>query len=353
MYVGLIGPADMDAAGTWDNRQGSPCRHPRGIPLKRTIVLCCLSALAVAGLVPAYGAVSSLITGNQIKNHTITGADIKKGSLPLSALNKATRKKINSRGVGSPTLPGAQGGNGQNGQNGTQGPQGLQGSAGAVSVGPHWGPIDRNIIGSPEEDLRNGPFVPGTTIGKPPFGDGSLHFAVGNISTAGNTEKAAFGNEVDFQGKPVDQLTNVGFQVYTTGENTGKGNPNMPSITIEIDPNLTATPSNFSSLVFVPSANSPSNQWSPYIDATDGAQGTWFLTGAAGTATGCNISTPCSFAGVQSALNDGGASGPATIYTVAVSKGRDFEWQGAIDGLRINNEVFDFELFGVVTRSAT
>jgi hypothetical protein len=32
-----------------------------------------------------------------------------------------------------------------------------------------------------------------------------------------------------------------------------------------------------------------------------------------------------------------------------VTKGRDFAWQGAIDGLRINNEIFDFEETGVRT----
>ena len=42
----------------------------------------------------------------------------------------------------------------------------------------------------------------------------------------------------------------------------------MPSITFEIDPNMTGKATNFSSLVFTPTTNSAGNAWSPYIDAT-------------------------------------------------------------------------------------
>jgi hypothetical protein len=37
----------------------------------------------------------------------------------------------------------------------------------------------------------------------------------------------------------------------------------------------------------------------------------------------------------------------ATIYTVAVGKGRDKAWVGAVDGLRINDKTYDFEANGV------
>ncbi len=47
-------------------------------------------------------------------------------------------------------------------------------------------------------------------------------------------------------------------------------------------------------------------------------------------------------------LDDGGD--PAIIATVAVSKGRDNSWQGAVDGLKINDTVYDFEEMGVFER---
>ena len=42
----------------------------------------------------------------------------------------------------------------------------------------------------------------------------------------------------------------------------------------------------------------------------------------------------------------------AIIGTVGITKGRDNSWQGAVDGLRINGTVFDFEETGVFERAA-
>ena len=94
--------------------------------------------------------------------------------------------------------------------------------------------------------------------------------------------------------------------------------------------------------MFVP-ANGAPNTWTD-IDATTSGQ--WGLTGAAGTATGCSLSgSLCSFSAIQAALADGGAD--ATIYTVAINKGKDYAFSGAVDALVINNQTFDFEPFGV------
>ncbi len=231
---------------------------------------------------------------------------------------------------------------------------------------PEWGIISRNHIGSAVADLRGGPFVPEVdpnppVTGSPPFGDGSLAIAVSdNAQNPGapgasgvSAEKASFGNEVDFFGDNVSDINALGFHVFQTGENNTRGNPNMPSISIEIDPNLTANGTNFSTLVFVPS-NSAANQWSGYIDAAaDGAD--FFLTGAAGTATGCNQVTYCDLDEVKTALAEGASpdATPAKIGTVAVTKGRDNSWVGAVDGLRVNDSIFDFEPFGVQEEDAT
>ena len=88
-------------------------------------------------------------------------------------------------------------------------------------------------------------------------------------------------------------------------------------------------------MTWVPDPAPVTNQWSGFIDAT--TTGDWYFTGATGTATGCNLATPCTFSAAQTALaaND---SPPATIYTVAVAKGRDNAWVGAVDNLRINDD---------------
>jgi hypothetical protein len=299
-------------------------------------------------------AAKTLIDGGDIKNGSITAADIKDGSLSsremaegsisLDRLSDGTQRRINEKPHagkdGTNGVNGKDGANGRDGANGKDGANGQDGTTGAAgttaaSDSGNWGVVNRNTIGSPDIFLRSGPAIP-------PKGTGSLGFSVGSPA-----EKAAYGNEKDFAGQPVSGLDQVGFSVYTTGEDAAKGSPNMPSIAFEIDPNLTATPSNFSTLVFVPNNTAP-NAWTS-IDATNPATGFWFLTGAAGTATNCNQTTTCTFAEVKAALAQGTG---ATIVTAQITKGRDFEWQGAVDALRINAKVYDFESSGVNVRAA-
>ncbi len=255
--------------------------------------------------------------------------------------------------VGATGPAGAAGATGASGAAGATGATGATGPAGADAayVGPNWGVISRNTIGSPVAALRAGPFGSFGTADAPPNGVGSLA-----ISVADGTAKVAFGNEVDFFNMKVSDLTAVGFNVFTTGENSQtpvvpvNGTLNMPGITLEINPNgAGGTTATYSSLVFAPAANSTSNRWSGYIDAT--TSGFWGLTGgqfnSPATAANCGINGPrCTFAQVQAFLATGAG---ATIYSVSVGKGRDFGWQGAIDGLRINGTIYDFEPFGVKT----
>lgn len=231
---------------------------------------------------------------------------------------------------------------------------GVSAIAGSKDVSEHWGVITRNTIGSPVAELRTGPYGSfGVTgpAGRPPFGKGSLGMYVADRSTSlvPPSEKVDFGNEVDFFGDSVLALTQVGFHVFQTGENVASGGPaNMPNIRFEIDPNLAVNPSNFSTMVWVPGPAPVVNQWSGYIDAT--TTGSWYFTGSTGGTTGCNQTTMCTFAQAKAALTDT-APGPI-IYAVMVGKGRDNLWAGAVDGLRINASVFDFEAGGVRVRRA-
>ncbi|MFD9394415.1 hypothetical protein ACFWBB_27875 [Streptomyces sp. NPDC060000] len=216
----------------------------------------------------------------------------------------------------------------------------------------HWGVIPRHTIGSPVAELRNGPFgsydVAGTAA-RPPYGRGSLGIeAVGNAPgvTPSVIEKVDFGNEVDFVGKSLLGLRRIGFHVFQTRANVRYGGPrNMPNIRFEIDPNLNAT-NDYSTLVWLPGASPVTNAWSPFLDAT--RTGGWFLTGSAGTATGCTPAHPCTFTALRAAFTSRHAR--PTVYTVAVSKVRDFMWIGAVDGLRLNDYVYDFERDGVKVR---
>jgi hypothetical protein len=218
------------------------------------------------------------------------------------------------------------------------------------SVGKNWGIIDRNTIGSAVADLRAGPYgsfgVTGPSA-SPPMGVGSLGIQVSDnaLSGANPQEKVAFGNEVDFLGDQVATLTKVGYRVFQTQENADINPRNMPNIALEINPQ---TGSAYTTMVWVPDAAPVTNRWSGFIDAT--TTGDWYFTGSAGTATGCNQTTFCSFADAQANLAAAQVGGtPASIYTVAIAKGRDDAWVGAVDGLRINNKVYNFEPYGVNT----
>lgn len=260
---------------------------------------------------------ASLITSKDIKDNTVTSKDVKNESLKKGDLS-------------------------QKAQNQLQGQQGPPGPAGgpATFSGPNWSIVDRNVIGNGDAFLRAGPSA--GPIG-PPLGVGSL-----GIRTGSPDDKVAFGDQVDFIGMPVSDITTLGYSVYTTTENNAQGDPNLPSILFEIDPNLESTPSGFSSMVFIPE-HAFGNVWTT-IDATN--SGLWGLTGAAGVATGCDLNgTLCTWAELQNALDDGG--NPAVVLTVQITKGRDFAFSGAVDALVIDDQMFDFEPLGVVESATT
>jgi len=195
----------------------------------------------------------------------------------------------------------------------------------------HWGTVHRNVIGAADAGLA-------TTSTASPLGDGAL-----SLHTASAADKVAFGNEVDFAGLIVKDLGTVGFSVYTTGENNALGN-NMPAIVFEIDPNVSAVASNYSSLVYVP-ANGAANQWTTFNATADDAKH-WGLTGGAFNATACSINGPrCTWAEMLTYLNDGDED--AKVLTATVSKGRDYAFSGAVDALKFGGKTYNFEAAGV------
>ena len=104
------------------------------------------------------------------------------------------------------------------------------------------------------------------------MGQGAL-----NLRTGSATDKTAFGNETDFRGTKVKDLSAIGYSVFTTGENRATAPNNMPSITFEIDPNVVGS-GNYTSLVYAPDNSAP-NAWTP-IDAKNDSGKHWGLTGS-------------------------------------------------------------------------
>jgi len=233
------------------------------------------------------------------------------------------------------------------GANGTNGAPGLDGRD-ATYVGADWSIIDRNVLGGGDSYLRAGPgciaeICPGS------LGQGSL-----GIRTAGTADKIAFGSTTAYDGVLVKELTKLSFSVFTSTENSLHGMGNLPNLTFEIDPNRQAVGGNYSSLVFIPAplteaqSDSSTNGWTS-IDAT--TSGGWALTG---THTSCKLGVAtCTFAQMQTYLDEStGDTEPASAvitYSTAFSKGSGGPFfSGAVDELRINNDLYNFEPFGVV-----
>ena len=286
-----------------------------------------LGAAAVLALATGGGAVAGgMISGAQIKNGTVDTVDlapqsvestrVENGSLRMYDLNENVQDKIKAGGPAGP-----------------QGPAGPAGPAGTAEyVGANWSQVDRNVIGNAFSQLRSGPVSENFGVSvKPPLGKGSL-----GIHTGSGADKVAFGNQVDFVGQKVSDFDTIKFSVFTTGENRAIAANNLPSVAMEVDPNLVDAV-NYSTLVFVPT-DAPANQWSE-IDASSAKQ--WYFTGATGTTTGCNQTTYCTLAEVHEKAPE------ATIHTVQITKGRDYAFTGAVDALVLGAKTYDFEPYGV------
>ena len=276
------------------------------------------------------GAVAAgLVTSANIKNGSIHGVDLARSSVGSRSLANGS--------VGAPDLS-------ANSVGGSELSNHLvhQINRGTPATSP-WGVVHRKVIGAGVAHLGMGPFTNtlGAGILRPPMGRGSL-----DLETSSGGDRAAFGNEVDFNNDQVSGLTTLGFSVFTTSENNQRGH-NMPSILFEIDPNLaTARTVHTASMVYTP-PNGRADRWTAF-DATDNRQGTtWGLSGPVGTKIHCALSgTGCTWDQIQNRLQDRDGR-PATIYTLQITKGPDHAFSGAVDALRVRGDVYDFEPDGV------
>jgi hypothetical protein len=321
------------------------------------VIAAAAAVVAVAVVGGGTATAANLITSDDVKNgslrsvdlenDTIQSKDVADGSLRVNDLTDDAVTTLQQQGPkGDTGATGPQGPRGETGATGARGPQGPKGDD-ATYVGENWSIIDHNVIGNGASYLRAGP-------DNAPLGQGSL-----GIRTGAGTDAASFGNQVDFAGLKVSDITEIGFSVFTTGENSGKGPNNMPSIKLEIDHDVVNS-SNYTTLVYAP--DNTTAGWTD-LDAANDPGKHWGFTGSffnpsgdpATTAARCGINGGrCTFAEIQQYLADNhdASQGPAVVtYSVAVGKGRDYAFSGAVDALRINDQVFDFEPFGVYTRT--
>ena len=324
--------------------------------MRKLIALACFTALVVAGAGTA--AAGGLFTGRDVKNRSLSGADIRKGSLPMNVLSRGTRRLIRRHvTVGGNQTPAGQGENGAQGPQGPQGPQGTPGSR-AFSTAK-WGVVGRNTFGSPVADFRVGPFgrtAAGQTAATqaPPLGSGSLGIEVGLTGSPDNQEKLDFSDQTDFAETKTDDLTALSYYVFVD-EDSISGH-STPSVKMEVNPD--ANGKTYTTLLYLPDDSSaPSRpatqtpgQWQKYDAFATGNR--WYATGGGGDLFGnghCNLANPCSWNDMKAEL---GPNARIT-YSLGIQKGRDNPWHGAVDALRVNGTVFDFEPGGVFPAPAS
>ncbi|MER7129440.1 hypothetical protein [Streptosporangium saharense] len=213
-----------------------------------------------------------------------------------------------------------------------------------------WGIIGRNTLGGPNAVYRVGPYGRSSTNNPsanvpPPYGIGSLGIIVGN-----GTDRIAFGNETDFAELPISDLTTLKYWVFT-GANSLTG-VTPPTINIEVDPNVGSV--NDTTLVYLPDSSvSPSapaprlpNTWQQYDASAAGSK--WYASGATGSLINCSATSPCSFDEIKARMPEA-----VITYSLGFSKGSDNAFIGAVDGLQVNNTVYDFEPLGVCKTTPT
>ncbi len=108
---------------------------------------------------------------------------------------------------------------------------------------------------------------------------------------------------------------------------------------------------NDTTLVYLPDVSvSPSapvvrvpNAWQQYDTAAVGSR--WYATGATGILINCTVVSPCTFTELKTRL-------PDAVITYSLGFSADDGFIGAIDGLQVNNTVYDFESFGVRKRAS-
>jgi hypothetical protein len=255
---------------------------------------------------------AAFITGSDVKDGSLTGADIKTNSITYAdiANNNIRSTEILDGSILRKDLN--------------------QEVLNGLAVDTNWGTVLRNTIESADTTLRQGPGA----LANVPLGKGSLE-----INVANSASKAAYGNEVDFAGAALSTVGSPSFSVYQTGENNGISAGNLPNIAIEV---LSTGTAGYSTLNFVPTKAAASNAWTSYT----AADGYWYFTGGVGTSTSCGSANQCTLAQVKAAVPN------AKIISVAISKGRDSAWHGAVDKLVVGTTTYDFEARGVIATVA-
>ncbi|WP_326823060.1 hypothetical protein [Streptosporangium sp. NBC_01756] len=161
------------------------------------------------------------------------------------------------------------------------------------------------------------------------------------IIVGDSPDKITFGNETDFAELSISDLITLKYWAFAGTKSPGE--VSVPGLNIEVDPNVGSA--DYATLIYLPgTSTSPSapdprlpNAWQQYDASAVGSK--WYATGATGILINCTLASPCSFDQLKAAL-------PDAVITLSLGFRMDTAFIGAIDGLQVNNTIYDFGPLG-------
>ncbi|MDP9844562.1 hypothetical protein [Streptosporangium lutulentum] len=161
------------------------------------------------------------------------------------------------------------------------------------------------------------------------------------IIVGDSPDKITFGNETDFAELSISDLITLKYWAFA-GTNSSEA-VSVPRLSIEVDPNVGSA--SYATVIYLPDTSvSPStpdprlpNTWQQYDAGAAGSQ--WYATGATGILINCTLASPCSFDELKAAM-------PDAVITLSLGFSMDTAFIGAIDGLQVNNTIYDFGPLG-------
>ncbi len=198
-----------------------------------------------------------------------------------------------------------------------------------------WGFGPENISGSQTGQMVNGPATP-------PEGNGSAQ-----LTLSANNEGMVLATS-NYQGKKFADITTLQYSTYRSSGETALA----ITLAFDFDNNVTDSDNSFKGRVVYEPYHTQTvltgvwQTWDTLNDSAGNGTGNWWLSNGTQASTyGCSQTNPCTWAQLLIAVPDGGIRTTANpnVWFKAGS-GWTGGFDGNVDALNVNGDVYDFEL---------
>lgn len=206
-------------------------------------------------------------------------------------------------------------------------------------------------------DMNGWGFVEETPTGSGEMvaGPGATFYGNGSAKLVVNSTGGVILAKADYLGLRLDEITDLKYSTYRTSG----GEALAVALQLNFDSDLTdANDSWQGRLVYEPYHTQTVSAdlwqtWDTLNDAAGTASGNWwFSNGTLATNSGCSMATPCTWQEIKTAFPNGGVHNTLGAVNLKAGGGWTGGFDGNVDGLIINEDVYDFELSMPNPRSA-